>query len=271
MDDNNMLVATLDILGVSALMQKATPKNVMSIASSIKQTFEAAEQSTRKFFEESHGLEFMEKFSSVLKATTTIYNFSDTMVIVCDLQNTTPENIKDALMAFFLQVRFATYEFLVSGYPIRGCIDIGYAYTSKDLIVGKPFVNALKISESLDFSGVVITPDAFSLFKLYKISNVAVVLPLEVPTKCGWKTHICMNWTIESSTTSECSIFSDAHDWQQYLYEKFCANGKQMTQSALRKLANTSNIVRAFILQNKVNQCKPNNETQLRRNYENQP
>ena len=35
------------------------------------------------------------------------------------------------------------------------------------------------------------------------------------------------------------------------MYEKFAANGKSMTESALRKLANTENTIRAFIMQNK--------------------
>lgn len=258
-DESNRLrqsfVAVLDILGVSQLMSKASANDLCGIANSIKAPFENVKSCMSRFLLGLHDVKWEESYLDILNATTTFHNFSDTIVIICRPNLSSRNDAKTAAMLFFVQVRLAVYELFMSGYPVRGCIDAGIIYQVGSVVVGYPYINALSIGESLDFSGVVITDNALKLdydceTKLGSTASAAS-LALNVPTKQGEKEYHCLNWLMPSDKNSPNPDMSKLVDIKQFLYEKFSEHGKIINASVLRKITNTENTIRAFILHDK--------------------
>ena len=283
-----VLIATLDVLGITQLMQRGKPEELNKIAAKIKTAFENAmtcvdrrmrqvlvETKTRKSLQESI-------VDHIFKASVRFHDFSDTIVISCDTSKVNLEAIKqtlakgenwdsavkmfsDAAVHFFgLQVLHSFNELFREGYPVRGCVDAGAVYMSEKLVVGSPYVKSLRLGESLDFSGVVITDAALEFCKQHEGADIAGkafnVIDLHVPLKnkdgrIEYSLQKCLNWIISVGPYAS-KQFNENQDWRQLLYEKFAANGKSMTESALRKLANTENTIRAFIMQNKTLKTK---------------
>lgn len=260
-DDSNCLrksfVAVLDILGVSQLMSHASAKDLCEIANSIKAPFENVRSCMDRFLSELHDMKWKESYLNIFNATTTFHNFSDTIVIICrpNLSSLNDADVKTAAMLFFLQVRLTAYELFMSGYPVRGCIDAGIIYQAGRVVVGYPYINALSIGESLDFSGVVITDNALKLDydceTEFNATASAVSLTLSVPTKLGEKEYRCLNWLAPPDKNSQNPEISKLIDIKQFLYEKFAEHGKSINTSVFRKITNTENTIRAFILHDK--------------------
>ena len=278
-----VLIATLDVLGITQLMQRAKPEELNEIAAKIKTAFENAmtcvERRMMQRLAEWKSKKTLQKMivDHIFRASVKFHDFSDTIVISCDTSKVNLEPIKqmmakgedwdvtvkilrDAAVHFFgLQVLHSFNELFREGYPVRGCIDAGAVYMSEKLVVGSPYVKSLRLGESLDFSGVVITDAALEFCKRHEGADIAGkvfnAINLHVPlrSKDGsieYSLQKCLNWIISGGPYA-IEQFNENRDWRQLLYEKFAANGKSMTESALRKLANTENTIRAFIMQNK--------------------
>ena len=94
---------------------------------------------------------------------------------------------------------------------------------------------------------MVITPEALSVYnQIIPVSDQIVqVLNLPVPINTDKFIDMdCLNWLWQKDFERYVT-----HDMRQILYAKFSANGKRMGESALRKLSNTENMIRAFLIQ----------------------
>ena len=248
-------IAVLDLLGIKQLMCNATADDLCRIANSLKAPFENVRSCMPRFLSSLRNVKWEESYLDILRSSTTFHNFSDTIVIICDPNLSSPNDRRKAAMLFFILVRLAVYELFVSGYPVRGCIDAGFIYQAGSVIVGYPYINALSIGESLDFSGVVITDNALKLDcdceTEFSSTASAASLTLNVPTKLGEKECLCLNWLAPPDKNSPNQEISKLMDIKQFLYEKFAEHGKSINTSVLRKITNTENTIRAFILHDK--------------------
>lgn len=280
---HTVLIATLDVLGITQLMQRGKPEELNEIAVKIKTAFEnamtcVARRMRQRLVEGKTSVSLQEAIvDHIFKASVRFHDFSDTIVISCDTSKVNVDAIlhnivkdmdldssikmfRDAAVHFFgLQVLHSFNELFREGYPVRGCVDAGAVYMSEKLVVGSPYVKSLRLGESLDFSGVVITDAALEFCKQHEGADVNGkafhVIDLHVPLKkkdgrIEYSLQKCLNRIIPGGPYA-IKQFNENQDWRQLLYEKFAANGKSMTESALRKLANTENTIRAFIMQNK--------------------
>ena len=277
------LIATLDVLGITQLMQRGKPEELNTIAAKIKTAFENAmtcvDRIMKKILGDTKTSKALQEaiVDHIFNASVKFHDFSDTIVISCDTSKVNLEAIKHTLIEdedwdsavktfsdaavhlFGLQVLHSFNSLFREGYPVRGCVDAGSVYMSEKLVVGSPYVKSLRIGESLDFSGVVITDTALEFCKQHEgngiVGKTFNTINLYVPLKnkdgnIEYSLQKCLNWIISDGLFAN-KQFNENQDWRQLLYEKFAANGKSMTESALRKLANTENTIRAFIMQNK--------------------
>ena len=255
------LIATLDMLGVTQLMNNISADKLKDAADLMHNVFKLAKNGLRDFVLNAQLPTSVDEAGrkEILKLIDTccdFYIFSDTIVILCNPKKAPHNLIVWATHIFFLQVRYVICNLFDKGFPVRGCIDYGAVVKDENFLLGKAYVNSYLIGESLDFSGIVVTDDARKFYDEVHINsndefNSLVGLMLHVPTKTGFMQLYCFNWIIPLSCLPICTIFADNENWTQRLYESMSANGKVMTEVALRKFANTKNVLRAFILQNK--------------------
>ena len=133
---------------------------------------------------------------------------------------------------------------MTDGFPVRGCIDAGPLIVDKRMVIGRPYVNSLTISESLEFAGVVFTSEALLICRNSIKEPIAAPLKIMVPTKNGTKEMYCLNWTIAA-------LAEQYKDIGAFVKKQFTANGKTMSAAVLPKLENTEHIIRALIHHNK--------------------
>ena len=256
---SNMFIATLDILGITQMMCEAKNNELDDIASNLREVLTSVSNRMKSVVADATTkvkIKDKEVLDEILN-TIRFNIFSDTVVIGYDMDHA-PENYEKIAASYFMaQVRFTAHDLFEKGYPSRGCIDFGPVHWEDDLVIGNPYANSYKVSESLDFSGVVITEEAFKVYdEHYRATTIkfsgTYFKPLPVPLKTGgFREMINVNWIKPTRYTTLASQFENSKDLRQLLYEKFAANGKTMTESALRKMANTENVIRAFIMQNK--------------------
>lgn len=247
---SNAFIATFDILGVTQMMLSAQDKDLEDLSQRICETFNEVENRMRNLIkqcfidpiQQNSALETLQKMDFT--------TFSDTIVMECDLDKASSTEEKRRLLMQFLQRScFIADEMLHRGYPVRGCIDFGKVCFSKTtgLFFGKPYVNSLKIAEMLDFSGIVLTDVAKEEYgrHISKPEQVVQHLNIPVPIKNEtFKDMNCINWLARTDFEKFSSL-----DLRQILYQKFSDNNKRMNESAIRKMVNTENTIRAFLIQ----------------------
>ena len=244
-------IATFDILGITQMMLATDDARLGEFAQNMCKVFDTVKNMMRHIIIDSSSNSDAEKESALaLLDKMRFVTFSDTIVLKCPIDKPVSDFEQQRLvMQFFLRVIFAANVMLGCGYPIRGCIDFGKVYLEEKsgLFFGRPYVNSLKISESLDFSGVVMTKEALAKYNqiIPPASQVVRVLNMPVPLNTGEFVDMdCLNWLAKKDFERYAS-----QDIRQMLYAKFSARGKRMGENALRKMNNTENTIRAFLIQ----------------------
>ena len=160
------LIAVLDILGISSMMNNAQPDDLSNLAQSLEEAFNEAQTNAQRLISEIDK-RHNKKFS--IKRFFEIQVFSDTITIYCDFNKIKKipilERIKLSeyylmIYGFFVCVKEITRTLFVNGYPARGCISAGPIISTKNFIVGKPFIESITISNNLNFAGVVVSKNA---------------------------------------------------------------------------------------------------------------
>lgn len=247
------VVATLDILGVKSVMARMGGGKLARISKNIAEAFDRAKNTARKVlhsqFDTTRNTESVDEFCDKIQA----HNFSDTIVFTC------PISEGEYLVALFcLTVSLATYKMFEAGLPIRGCIDYGVICSRGGLVFGKPFLRSLLCGESLDFSGLILTEDAYDFLSTYE--KAMIFLPLQelgLPVKdehgrgLVYKNLLCVNWLkVAHDFLTHTDLFPTPSVVHSVVVEKFEANEKSIDDGVRRKIANTENTIRAFMLQN---------------------
>ena len=244
-------IATFDILGITQMMLATDDARLGELAQDICRVFDTVQNMMRDHIINSLSNSDAQKESVlVLLDMMQFVTFSDTIVLKCPIDKPASDFEQQRLvMQFFLRVIFTANVMLGCGYPVRGCVDFGKVYLEgkRGLFFGRPYVNSLKISESLDFSGIVMTEEALAKYNqiIPLASQVVRVLNMPVLLNSGkFEDKNCLNWLWAKDFERYAS-----QDIRQMLYAKFSAKGKRMGESALRKMTNTENTIRAFLIQ----------------------
>lgn len=246
---SQVLIATLDLLGIRQLMFNATTQELGIIENEFALIFATVVAQLNMSAEKIKGRLTCEQNKELIAICNSIHYkfFGDTIIISCTLENVSIDakthnsewRYKTSIYFFLLAVKAATYNLMTRGFPVRGCIDTGAALINAICVIGRPFVNSLNIAESLEFAGVVFTHEAIIVCREALTHEIVTPLELNVQTKKGWIRLPCLNWTVPG-------FFERIKDIGSYLRDQFCANGKLLSASALIKLKNTEQIVQEF-------------------------
>ncbi len=152
------IVAFYDILGYSKINENNNIEDVCDIITKVIQkapenTFQTLKEHHKGYINSSIDLnQFIEKLK--------IHLISDSIIffLPTDLSNF---HLNDWLF-FFEYAKNLALEMFVEGLPIRGAIDIGKHYSNENCFAGKPLINCYKLSNKLEFSGVVLTDEAYN-------------------------------------------------------------------------------------------------------------
>ena len=245
------LIATLDILGMSRMMKGAQQEALPELAQSLEAAFiEAKKTVSGHIAAIDAGSRNDLKIANFLK----IRVFSDTIVVSCNfnrIMRTIPfishlscSEWHNMVLGFFICVKSLTLSLFRDGYPTRGCIASGQIITTRDFIIGKPFLESLEISKELNFAGVVLTPCAKILYDVSseKFAELAKLSPsIEkhyVYNKCNKrKCYYCLNFL---------DFWADQY-LIDYLPSLFSAHGKTITDDVQEKMNNTRKLLQAFL------------------------
>ena len=91
-----------------------------------------------------------------------LFSFGDSMILFC-AGNSEDETLTTALMQLPIFARVLFSRMFKRGMPIRGAIAKGEFYFKDNCYAGKPLNEAYEFANSLEFSGVVLTPSAEDL------------------------------------------------------------------------------------------------------------
>ena len=147
------------------------------------------------------------------------------------------------LILFIGYLSQLTRMLFVEGLPIRGSICFGDFFVDEQCIAGKPIIDAYRLSESLDFSGVVICEKTYEKIKKPFTGNTLNIVSNHfieylVPTKSGDVKMYLMNWFGKTKVPT---------DIGQYVYESFRNHNKEIPDSVINKMKNTELTLREFI------------------------
>lgn len=265
------LVTTLDILGIRNLMQTLSDVKLAKVASDITTAFNIAKTDAENVMQKQVPAFAKDLMSNFCNKVMT-YNFSDTIIFSLTIDDDVRKNISNYLFYYFYDVVSAFYKMFESGLPVRGCIDYGSFCKGGNLILGRPFINSFAVSESLDFSGLVITKDAFDFYDINCEIKALQTVIMDVPVKSKNGTTflrdaICANWLrIYARNTAYTPLFENEKNLRSKMIEIFSSHGKNIDDSVLRKIVNTENIIRSFVLQNErlIEEQKSNNRKESR-------
>lgn len=244
------LIATLDILGTTRMMTEARTETLSDLACSLENAYETASLEVSKLISlldatsEKH-LRFAKSFK--------LRVFSDTLVISCDFDNifkTIPPlsrlNRPEYLLmiyGFFVCVKSLARSLFYDGYPTRGCIASGPVVTTKNFVIGRPFVESLRISKDLNFAGIVLTDSAKIIYdsvasKLKALATDTTIEPHYVNCKSSpRKRQNCLNLLETREDRHLIELFPSL----------FSSHGKLITPDVQDKITNTRRLFLAFL------------------------
>ena len=266
---SNMLIATLDLLGVTHMISNADGasglmvvyNSIVSVYGDIKnKSAQILNQVPSEISKHGIGRDIATNFCTSMADAIQTNFFSDTIVIGLNLDICSTGDAKFstatrrvAISFFFCYVKLIAYSLMAKGFPVRGSVDSGIVLCGRDLVVGVPYVNTLRNSEQIECSGVVVTESAFNLYNdgSEKLNRLCPLIKLSIPVKGKYIEAICMNWLRRTEVEPSDIMDLKIGDIEQILYEKFSAHGKIMGESAIIKLKNTAMTIRAFLAQNK--------------------
>ena len=178
------------------------------------------------------------------------YNMiSDTIIAFFDYDGELGINKYRAVLFSTFFIQYFHYACFIAGFPMRACIDIGEYYCIKNIIAGQTIVNCYEQSEKLDFSGIIVTKDAFDFINENCIINTnevtaskhweKVIFKYIVPLKNGLdEEKYLINWWYEDSKYD---------DLRKLIFDVFFMHNKMIDQSVIKKINNTESIIRNFI------------------------
>ena len=236
------------------MMSKAQPDELSNLARSLEDAFNNAQTNVQSIILELDKRQ-NKKFS--IKKFFKIQVFSDTITISCNFNKIIKEvpildriklpEFNLMIYGFFVCVKEIARTLFVNGYPARGCISAGPIISTKNFIVGKPFIESITISNNLNFAGVVVLQGAKIVYDNISenFRSILKYAPIErhlVACKNVRKQQMwCLNFLDGPNDrfliTDIASIFS--------------GHGKNITGNVQEKITNTQNLLQSFLKRRK--------------------
>ncbi len=245
------IIATFDLLGISAIMNAASSDTIAEVTTAIDDAFSDVKTAMSRALEELQKTwvsltgKRCATWEDLIKRTTVKF-FSDTIVISLRRSKSVP--LEGAM--FITYVCLAMSRLFGHGFPCRCCVDVGQIVIKKNIILGRPYVRSLNCAENLDLCCAILTEEAYNLFleslrhatiNVESVTKAIRIDTLEVPTKTGPQNLRCLNWI------ADIALGQKINDLRQWLCETFSSHHKVMTNDAWRKLDNTERLIRSFL------------------------
>ncbi|MDR2582012.1 MAG: hypothetical protein LBC75_00850 [Fibromonadaceae bacterium] len=140
---------------------------------------------------------------------------------------------------------------LEKGIAIRGAISYGDYIDESNIIASKALVYAYQLSEKLDFSGIAVCKEFVDFCKEMDKNNVKKEIlkkldentsKIHCPFKDGSEQEIRIIDWISDLDEKEYN-----GDLRQYLFNSFSKHNKDISQSVIRKINNTENVLRSIL------------------------
>lgn len=143
------------------------------------------------------------------------------------------------------------------GLPSRGAITHGKCFNGKSIFIGKPLVEAHNLSESLNFSGLVIDEKTVKYTEALIekkdqqfVSKYTCTFPVAVKGKEEEKKLTLLRWITRDD-------FVKIFDIRQFVYNQFSAHKKDVPPSLFQKILNTEMTIREFVKNHSILQYFP--------------
>ena len=243
------IIAFFDILGYQSFLENefsiATAKKVLELIIGLP---EIAKEEVRHRFRDQLPPLLNTTVNDVHDAMTYLI-FSDTIVLsIAFPDNPANEWIKTAYNFMSVLSGRLHISMFNEGLPMRGAITEGEFLIKKQCFAGKPIIDAYKLCASLDFSGVVFHPDLVpTLRKIYSGWPLELLFMPYLSQLNNQREeklwHI--NW-VDSLSKEDLAVLRA--DFDGFIYRSFWMHGKDLPQSASRKVENTAKLARRMSL-----------------------
>ena len=250
---HEVAICVFDILGATSLFNSSTSENIIHHGNMIYKSFYESSCFRMNQFQKiavSYPNNCRSEFLYILDLISKFSHiefYGDTLVFITALHKI-PSKYK--LFAYDFVIILAadiTRKMFEYGLPIRGCIDCGLIGRTDDsmMIIGSPYVNSVKQSNSLEFSGTIVSENFMSAIENLKVPSFDNIVLVDIQFKDGDNIRTtkrpCVDWLAES-------IFLQPQcDIEREVELLFSAHNKSLNPSAMRKVKNTSAIIRQLI------------------------
>ena len=254
------LIGTFDVLGARSMFE-ATDANraesvvaliVRAMSDSIDGTIQKLQNLYKEVQPDGGRLKYLiERTSS--------YFYADTIVFICDISEFDPIMMRFACEYFQFMAIEITRRMFAFGVPVRGCLSYGaiacYNDNNKIVVSGRAYIDAIKVSDDLEFAGTVLTDEFYKVAKEsckaidYPPMEYLLCLPCAVKdrinNKCITRNMWCLNWIEDTDFVGERT------DVRQLIFDSFTKHGKKVGGSVIGKIDNTETIIRMLIAHRK--------------------
>jgi hypothetical protein len=131
-----------------------------------------------------------------------------------------------------------------NGIAIRGAINYGDYILEDKIFASKAIIEAYRLGEDLDFSGIVLCEGLIKYCNAINSSDDFINMLLNfyiANVSCPLKTGECelkvVDWMVD---------FGKDNDLRQYLYNSFSKHNKKISKSVIRKIENTEHVLRSI-------------------------
>ena len=185
---SNCLVAVLDIMGFSNLIEKNSNQGGMQCMSALLHTIQGIVSHVDLYSKQPR-----RNASSFVKKKMVVFWFSDTVIMILPKTSSKKDNA-----AFVTTVKDTALAMFKEGLPVRGCIDFGDCLYNEhgNFLLGSPFIRAHRESEKLCFSGLVITDEAWNIVdeKHCDFDIMVLDVPIKGNDKVVEEKRNCIRW-----------------------------------------------------------------------------
>ena len=172
--------------------------------------------------------------------------FSDTIVLTLAYPDEADEAWKSNAHTFMsISSVILAAEMFKKGLPIRGVIHEGDFITKETCLAGKGIVEAYKLCESLDFSGVIFSEKLVTKRNLKHDNNGIYLFTYLTPRSDGSESKLLNgNWInfLGENHVSQCR-----KDVEKFVLESFWAHQKDCSINVDSKVRNTVKIIRKML------------------------
>ena len=254
---NECIIAVFDILGFQALIENNISNKrkydelisyLMSnelLGKQVPKMLNRLNRLNRLYNRENYLIDNVEKRSHILV-------ISDSIVSVFLLEGL-DEIKKINIIHWFINSICSTIliQMFEYGLPLRGAIEHGECFIQERVVIGKPFINAHKKANQLEFSGAVVSNDVYNLL-LGKTSNLdfdckMTAAPLKLNPE---NREVCIDWY---------NKHKKENDIRDFVYNSFSMHNKHVSPSVMAKLTNTEMMIRGFVLDHEKNKRENDN------------